>query len=63
MIHLDNDLKGGIADLSGTKVTEVSTLTPIDDYEAMLKDKDEDRFEAGKSRVDNFFSFFSIVII
>ena len=43
----DDDLDGGLPDLVKGKVTEVGTVTPVDDFKALIGQKDEDKFEEG----------------
>ncbi|XP_060075599.1 X-ray repair cross-complementing protein 5-like isoform X2 [Ylistrum balloti] len=43
--RLDDDLEGGMADITRTKVTEVGTVTPVEDFVAFINQKDEDKFE------------------
>ncbi|KAK6187037.1 hypothetical protein SNE40_006287 [Patella caerulea] len=42
---LDDDLEGGMENIARAKVTEVGTVSPIEDFQALLSDKDEDLFE------------------
>ncbi|XP_064596853.1 X-ray repair cross-complementing protein 5-like [Liolophura sinensis] len=42
---LDDSLEGGIADLTKAKVTEVGSVTPVEDFRTLIASKDEDLFE------------------
>ena len=48
---MDDDLEGGLPDLMKGKVTEVGTMTPVDDFRSLIGQKDEDKFEEGKLNV------------
>lgn len=41
----DDDLAGGIEGMTKAKVTEVGTVTPIEDFKDMISRKDEDLFD------------------
>jgi hypothetical protein len=36
-----------MADITKAKVTEVGTVTPVEDFRSIISAKDEDRFEEG----------------
>ena len=42
-------LAGGMADIVKAKVTEVGTVSPVEDFKAILAQKDRDMFEDGGS--------------
>ncbi|KAK7091978.1 hypothetical protein V1264_009592 [Littorina saxatilis] len=42
---MDDDLAGGIQAITKAKVTEVGTVTPIEDFQDLISRKDEDLFE------------------
>ncbi|XP_022297407.2 X-ray repair cross-complementing protein 5-like [Crassostrea virginica] len=44
-MKMDDDLGGGLADLTKAEVTEVGTVTPVDDFIALINQKNADRFE------------------
>jgi len=41
----DDDIAGGMEDLVKDKVTEVGTVSPVEDFLALLKDKEEDKYD------------------
>ena len=42
---LDDDLEGGMEDITKAEVTEVGTVTPVEDYLSLVNRKDVDKFE------------------
>ncbi|CAH1774598.1 unnamed protein product [Owenia fusiformis] len=44
-VKVDDDLKGGMEDITKSKVTEVGTVDPVYDFKTIISQKDEDRFE------------------
>ncbi|XP_053382453.1 X-ray repair cross-complementing protein 5-like [Mercenaria mercenaria] len=44
-VKVDDNLDGGMEDLAKSKVTEVGSTTPVDDFIAIVNRKDEDKFE------------------
>ncbi|XP_071110687.1 X-ray repair cross-complementing protein 5-like [Haliotis cracherodii] len=42
---LDDNLEGGMQDITRAKVTQVGTVTPTADFQALISRKDEDMFE------------------
>ncbi|XP_069105768.1 X-ray repair cross-complementing protein 5-like [Argopecten irradians] len=49
--RLDDDLEGGMADITRAKVTEVGTVTPVEDFVAFINQKDEDKFEEASEQM------------
>ncbi|XP_021378174.1 X-ray repair cross-complementing protein 5-like [Mizuhopecten yessoensis] len=49
--RLDDDLEGGMADITRAKVTEVGTVTPVEDFVAFINQKDEDKFEEASQQM------------
>ncbi|KAK3087491.1 hypothetical protein FSP39_006603, partial [Pinctada imbricata] len=43
-LKVDDDLEGGLADITKAKVTEVGTVTPVEDFIALISQKDVDNF-------------------
>ncbi|XP_048780641.2 X-ray repair cross-complementing protein 5-like isoform X2 [Ostrea edulis] len=50
-IKLDDDLGGGLADMTKADVTEVGTVTPVDDFIALINQRDADRFEEASKQM------------
>lgn len=42
---MDDDLEGGMKDIAKAEVTEVGTVTPVEDYLSLVNRKDVDKFD------------------
>nr|XP_011424766.2 X-ray repair cross-complementing protein 5 [Crassostrea gigas] len=52
-IKMDDDLGGGLADITKAEVTEVGTVTPVDDFISLINQKDADKFEEASGQMQN----------
>ncbi|XP_062604717.1 X-ray repair cross-complementing protein 5-like [Saccostrea cucullata] len=50
-IKLDDDLGGGLAGMTKADVTEVGTVTPVDDFITLINQRDADRFEEASKQM------------
>lgn len=50
-IKMDDDLGGGLADITKAEVTEVGTVTPVDDFISLINQKDADKFEEASGQM------------
>ncbi|XP_076083778.1 X-ray repair cross-complementing protein 5-like [Mytilus galloprovincialis] len=48
---LDDDLEGGMEDITKAEVTEVGTVTPVEDYLALVNRKDVDKFDEASKQM------------
>ncbi|XP_062609734.1 X-ray repair cross-complementing protein 5-like [Saccostrea cucullata] len=50
-VKLDDDLGGGLAGMTKADVTEVGTVTPVDDFITLINQRDADRFEEASKQM------------
>ncbi|KAL4218077.1 X-ray repair cross-complementing protein 5 [Mactra antiquata] len=50
-VKMDDNLDSGLEDITKSKVTEVGSTTPVDDFIALINMKDEDKFDDACSQM------------
>ncbi|KAK0066306.1 X-ray repair cross-complementing protein 5 [Biomphalaria pfeifferi] len=53
-VKLDEDLEGGIKNITKLNVTQVGTVTPVEDFKSLISRRDEDLFEEACDQMQNY---------